>query len=87
MLRTLIKVANRIKTIGVRAKLLQILNLLLAIRYIGSCNLLSTLALADFEDLFKVTECIRRIHNIDVADVVVIKNMPRWLLNLFASLL
>jgi Lrp/AsnC family transcriptional regulator for asnA, asnC and gidA len=87
MAHVLIKVANRSKTLEVRTQLLQIPNLLVAIRYIGSYDLFVLVALKDFEELFKVTEHIRRIQDIDVADVFVMKNFPAWPLNLFASLL
>jgi Lrp/AsnC family transcriptional regulator for asnA, asnC and gidA len=82
-----IKVANKGKMPEILAQILQIPNLIVTIRLIGSYDLYAAVFLADFEELFKVTEQIRRIQNIKKTDIHLTPNVPVWPLNLFPSLL
>ena len=83
----LIKITNRSKVAEVCSKLLQVPNIIVLIRYIGPYDLYATLAVADFEQLFKSEERIRRIDGIEHADLYLSPIYPKWPLNLFPSLL
>ena len=83
----LIKVENRSKVGEICGQLLALRNLIVLIRYIGVYDLYATVVVADFEDLFEVTERIRRIRAVEQTDVYVSPIFPRWPFNLFTFLL
>jgi Lrp/AsnC family transcriptional regulator for asnA, asnC and gidA len=87
MANLFVKVANRSKMPEIHAQMLQIPNLIVAIRLIGPYDLYATIVLADFEELFKVTEQIRRIQGIEKTETFLTPLVPVWPLNLFSSLL
>lgn len=82
-----LKVANRSKMTEIYSQLLQIPNLVVVIRLIGSYDLYAAVVLENFEELFKVTEQIRRIDGIGATDTFLTPMLPAWPLNLFPSLL
>jgi Lrp/AsnC family transcriptional regulator, regulator for asnA, asnC and gidA len=81
------KVANRSKIPEICAQMLQIPNLVVMIRLIGVYDLYVCIALADFEELFTVTEQIRRIQGIDRTETILTPPPRAWPLQLFPSLL
>jgi len=87
MAHIFIKVSKRSTMSEIYAQILQIPNLLVALRCIGPCDLYVIVALADFEELFKVNEHIRRIQNIEQADIALRPAFPAWPLNMFDTLL
>lgn len=82
-----VKVANRSKIPEICEKMLKIPNLIVKIRLIGVYDLYVCVALADFKDLFELTEQIRRIQGIEKAETVLTRPLPSWPLHLFPSLL
>jgi DNA-binding Lrp family transcriptional regulator len=82
-----IKVSNRSKIPEIYSQLLQIPNLIVIIRFIGSYDLYSAIALEDFEKMFEAYEKIRTINGIETTEVFLTKMLPSWPLNLFPSLL
>ncbi|MGD0646247.1 MAG: Lrp/AsnC family transcriptional regulator [Candidatus Bathyarchaeia archaeon] len=82
-----IKVSNRSKMPEIYSQLLQIPNLIVIIRLIGSYDLYSAIALEDFEKMFEANEKIRTITGIETTDVFLTRMLPSWPLNLFPSLL
>ncbi len=82
-----IKVSNRSKMSDIYSQLLQIPNLIVIIRLIGSYDVYSAIALEDFEKMFEAYERIRRISGIESTEVFLTKMLPAWPLNLFPSLL
>jgi Lrp/AsnC family transcriptional regulator for asnA, asnC and gidA len=82
-----IKAANRSSIPRICSHLLQIPNLIVVIRYIGVYDLYAAVVLSDYEELFKLTERIHRIHGIEKTDTFLAPNVPAWPLNLFPSLL
>ena len=82
-----IKVSNRSKMSDIYSQLLQIPNLIVIIRLIGSYDVYSAIALEDFEKMFEAYERIRRISGIESTEVFLTKMLPVWPLNLFPSLL
>lgn len=83
----MIKLTNRSKISEVCAKLLQVPNVIVIIRYIGSYDLYATLVVASFEELFVSREQIRKIDGIELADLYLSPIYPKWPLNLFPFLL
>ena len=83
----LVKIANRSKTKEIYAQMLQIPNLIVAIRLIGPYDLFVIVALEDFESLFSFKENILRISGIEEIDISINPSFPSWPLNLFSSLL
>jgi hypothetical protein len=87
MASVFVKAANRSKMSEIHAQMLQIPNLIVAIRLIGAYDLYAAIFLADFEELFNAEEQIRRIQGIEKTDLFLTPNVPAWPLNLFPSLL
>ncbi len=83
----LIKMANRSKTPEVCAKLLQVPNIIVVIRYIGTYDFYATLVVADFEELFVSKDRIRKIDGIEQVDFYLGPIYSKWPLNLFPFLL
>lgn len=82
-----IKLANKSKAPEIQAQLLQIPNLIVTVRFIGPYDLFAIVVLADFEELFKITDSIQRIQGVEKAEPFLNPADPAWPLNLFASLL
>jgi len=87
MASVFVKAANRSKMSEIHAQMLQIPNLIVAIRLIGAYDLYAAIVLTDFKELFNITEQIRRIPGIEITDIFLTPNVPAWPLNLFPSLL
>jgi Lrp/AsnC family transcriptional regulator for asnA, asnC and gidA len=87
MANVFVKAANRSKTSEIHAQMLQIPNLIVAIRLLGAYDLYAAIVLTDFEELFNAQEQIRRIQHIEKTDIFLTPNVPEWPLNLFPSLL
>jgi DNA-binding Lrp family transcriptional regulator len=82
-----IKVSNRSKMSEIYSQLLQIPNLIVIIRLVGSYDLYAAIALEDFEKMFEANEKIRRISGIETTEIFLTPMLPSWPLNLFPSLL
>jgi len=82
-----VKVSNRSKMTEIYSQLLQIPNLIVIIRLIGSYDLYIAIILEDFARLFKLQEQIHKINGLETPDVFLTPMMPSWPLNLFPSLL
>jgi Lrp/AsnC family transcriptional regulator for asnA, asnC and gidA len=82
-----LKVSNRSKMPEIYSQLLQIPNLIVIIRLIGSYDLYCAVALEEFDKLFEVNEKIRRISGVETAETFLTKMPPSWPLNLFPSLI
>jgi Lrp/AsnC family transcriptional regulator, regulator for asnA, asnC and gidA len=82
-----VKAANRSKMPQIYNQMLQIPNLIVAIRYIGAYDLYATVALENYEEMFKLMESMRRIQSIEKTDIFLGRVWPQWPLNLFPSLL
>ena len=82
-----VKVGNRSKMPKIYNQILQIPNLIVAIRYIGAYDLYATVALENYEEMFKLMEDMRRIQGIERTDIFLGRTWPYWPLNLFPSLL
>lgn len=82
-----VKAANRSKMPEIYSQILQIPNLIVAIRYIGAYDLYATVALESYEEMFRLTEYMRRIKGIERNDIFPGRVWPIWPLNLFPSLL
>jgi hypothetical protein len=67
--------------------MLQILNLIVAVRYIGAYDLFAIVVLTGFEEFFKLRDRIRGISGIEKADIYLRTTFSEWPLNVFASLL
>jgi DNA-binding Lrp family transcriptional regulator len=65
MAQVFVKIANRSKIPEINEQLLQIPNLLILTRLIGSFDVLVLVALEDFGELFKLKEGIHRIPGIE----------------------
>jgi len=82
-----LNVSNRSMMHEIYAQLFQVPNLIVVIRLIGPYDLYICVAVEDFEDLFQVSEQIRRISGIEKTEIIVTPALPAWPLNLFPSLL
>jgi DNA-binding Lrp family transcriptional regulator len=82
-----IKVSNQSKISEINSHLLEIPNLIVIIRLVGSYDLYSAIAIEDFGKLFEVNEKISRISGIEATVLSLAKTPPSWPLNLFPSLL
>jgi len=82
-----LKVTNRSKMSDICSQLLQIPNLIVIIRLIGSYDLYAAIVLEDFDKMFEANEKIRRISGIETTEVILTPMPPSWPLNLFPSLL
>jgi DNA-binding Lrp family transcriptional regulator len=87
MASVFVKAANRSKMPEIQAKMLQIPNLIVAIRLIGAYDLYAAIVLEDFAKWFDVLEQIRRIQGIEKTETFLTPPVPVWPLNLFPSLL
>jgi Lrp/AsnC family transcriptional regulator for asnA, asnC and gidA len=87
MANVFVKAANRSKLPEIHAQLLQIPNLIVAIRLIGAYDLYATIFLANFQEFFNAKEQIRRMPNIEKTEFILTPIVPEWPLNLFPSLL
>ena len=82
-----VKAANRSKMPEIYAQMLQIPNLIVAIRYIGAYDLYATVALENYEEMFNLTEYMRKVQNIERTDLFLGRVWPVWPINLFSQLL
>ena len=82
-----LKAANRSKIPEICAHLLQIPNMIVLIKLIGVYDLYACVALTDFQELFKLTEQIRRIPGIQKTETSLTPIFPSWPLHLFPSLI
>jgi DNA-binding Lrp family transcriptional regulator len=82
-----LKIGNRSKMTEIYSQLLQIPNMIVIIRLIGSYDLYACVALEDFEAYFKVKEQIRCINGVEAIDTFLSEVPPAWPFNLFPSLL
>jgi DNA-binding Lrp family transcriptional regulator len=87
MANVFVKAANRSKMSEIQAQMLQIPNLIVAIRLIGAYDLYAAIFFADFQAFFNAQECIRRIQDIEKTEIFLTPIVPVWPLNLFPSLL
>lgn len=82
-----IKVANRSKLTEIHSQLIEIPNMVVAIRTLGSYDINATAFITNFEKMFEITERIRRIPGIDVAETYLCPVWDKWPPDLFSSLL
>ena len=82
-----IKVSNRSKMAEIYTQLLQIPNLIVIIRLIGSYDLYASIVLEDFDKMFETLEQISKINGLEKPDVFITPMLPSWPLNLFPSLI
>ena len=82
-----VKVSNRSKMSEIYSQLLQIPNLIVIIRLIGSYDLYIAIVLEDFDKMFEVSERIRKIEGLEKPDMFLTPMPPSWPFNLFPSLL
>jgi hypothetical protein len=82
-----IKAANRSMMPEIYDQILQIPNLVVAIRLIGPYDLRAIIPVADLENVFELTENIRKIRGIEQADIFLFRIIFAWPLNVFAPLL
>jgi Lrp/AsnC family transcriptional regulator for asnA, asnC and gidA len=82
-----IKVANKSETTRIFTQLLQIPNLLVAIRFIGHYDIKAMVTLKDFEEMFSLADKIDKIKGIEQTDTFLTKAFPVWPFNMFASTL
>jgi len=82
-----IKVSNRSKIPEMYSQLLQIPNLIVIIRLIGTYDLYCAIALEDFEKLFETKNQIRQVPGVETLLVHITKIPSAWPLNLFTPLL
>ncbi len=87
MAHNFIKVSNRSRMPEVYAQVLKIPNMVVAIRMIGSYDLMTIAVLEDFNDEFKLREELRRIHDIEKVDTYLNPNFKAQPLNIFYQLL
>ena len=82
-----IKVANRSKMLEIYSQLVEIPNVVVAIRTLGPYDLHGTVFLTCFDKLFETTEQIRKIPGIDLTEIHITQAWDKWPPNLFVSLL
>ena len=82
-----IKITNRSKLNSIYTQLLQIPNVIVIIRLIGSYDLYVAIALEDFNMLFDTQEKINKISCLEKHDFFITPMVPSWPLNLFPSLI
>jgi len=82
-----IKVSNRSKMPDLYSQLLQIPNVIVIMRQIGTYDLYCAIPLEDFKKLFEANEKILRIAGVETAEVYITPVPPAWPLNLFPSLI
>jgi DNA-binding Lrp family transcriptional regulator len=82
-----IKVSNRSKMNEIYTQLLEIPNLIVIIRLIGTYDLYCGLVLEDFEQMFEANNKIRKINGVESTTAHLTMLPPAWPLNLFPSLI
>ena len=82
-----LKVSNRSKINEIYSQILEIPNLIVIIRLIGSYDLYCGLVLEDFEQMFDANTKIRKITGVESTTVHLTMLPPAWPLNLFPSLI
>jgi Lrp/AsnC family transcriptional regulator, regulator for asnA, asnC and gidA len=82
-----IKVSNKSEIPKIYEQILQIPNVIVVIRVIGTYDLQIYVALTDFEDMFMLTKRFHGVSGIDQADFFVHEPFRDWPLNVFGSLL
>jgi Lrp/AsnC family transcriptional regulator for asnA, asnC and gidA len=82
-----IKVSNRSKMTEIYNQLLNIPNVIVIIRLIGTYDLYVAVALEDFNKMFEVSAKISKINGLEKPDFFVTPMMSAWPLNLFSSML
>ncbi|MDG6222439.1 MAG: AsnC family transcriptional regulator [Candidatus Bathyarchaeota archaeon] len=87
MARIFIKISNKSEERRIHSELLQIPNVIVAIRHVGIYNIRILIALEDFEDWFAVEEKIKKIDGITEMDISFDKAFTKWPLNIFANTL
>jgi DNA-binding Lrp family transcriptional regulator len=87
MMHTLIKVANKSKIGEVHAKLLEIPNLIVAIKYLGTYDFLTLSAIRDFNEFFSIKDKIRAINEVEKEETFLWQAFPKWPANVFAPIL
>ena len=78
---------ERNKMTEISNKILQMPNILVFYRVIGSYDLVAIAALEDFSAIIKLQKEIRAIHGIEQIDFYIKEIFPAWPANVFASLL
>ncbi len=87
MAHNFIKVGNRSKMPEVYAQVLKIPNVIVAIRLIGTYDLLVIAVLETFEDEFNLRASLRRIQDIEKTDTFLNPNFKAHPLNIFSQLI
>jgi len=87
MVHLFIKVKDRSKVQQIHSQLLEIPNLIVAIRIIGNYDFRTIIAIGDFPDIFVTKEKIRRISGIEEMEVFLEPIFWVWPLNVFAPLI
>ncbi len=82
-----IKVSNRSKMNEIYKQLLNIPNVIVIMRLIGTYDLYVAVALEDFNKMFEVTEKISKISGLEKPDLFITPMLPAWPLNLFSAML
>jgi Lrp/AsnC family transcriptional regulator, regulator for asnA, asnC and gidA len=82
-----LKAKDRSKMSQIYAQLLDIPNMLVVIRLIGPYDIRALVAIADFQDIFELTDKIRRIQGVEQPEVYMCPIFFMWPLNVFAPLL
>jgi DNA-binding Lrp family transcriptional regulator len=82
-----VKVSNRSKMPEIYSQLLQIPNVIVIIRQMGTYDLYCAVPLEDFEKLFEVYGKILRIAGVETVEMYLTPIPPSWPLNLFPSLI
>ncbi len=82
-----LKISNRSKMTEIYSKLLEIPNMIVILRLIGSSDLYVAVVLEDFEALFEANEKIRTISGVESSTTYVTKPPQSWPLHLFPSLI
>ncbi len=87
MAHVFLKVSNRSKLNETYNQIIQIPNLVVAIRLIGAYDVRALVAITDFEDIFELTEHFRKIKGVEKADTYLYRIFKKWPINLFAFLI
>lgn len=82
-----LKVSNRSKMAEIYTHLLQIPNVIVIIRLIGTYDLYVAIVVEDFDKMFEAKKKIRKICGLEKTDIFLTPMLPGWPLNLFPSLL
>ncbi|PVX23568.1 MAG: hypothetical protein CW716_11860 [Candidatus Bathyarchaeum sp.] len=81
-----IKIPNKAKEQKIHSEILQIPNVIVAIRHIGIYDMRVLIALEDFDDWFETEKKIKKIEGIKEIDTSFIKAYTKWPLNPFANI-